>query len=552
MQLLSTLYYYTLLFLIAPAAVQAAWGYTDDGTHYVVNTGALLVVSVSKTNGDLTSIQYNGVEYSGYDGKNSQVESGLGESTVTIQQVADPSVIMVSVTYGTLKHYIVFRYKNDNVYLFMNKADDSVTVQRYIVRIPQGIFTNDAETDTDWVPAGASVIESADVDQDATTGNTYSKHYSGYKYGRTIDYDYVGYTTDSVGIFMIRCSREKASGGPFFRSLQRRGGDGGIDLYDIYYYSMGHTDVMRFGLQGPSVLSFTDGSTPSSNLFARKANWGWFDSLGIDGWVPSSERGAVVGVGLSNMKDGYSYVVGLSNDDAQYWGTGAATTGAYAITKVLPGTYTMTVYKGELGVSTSNVTVTAGTTTTIHTITLVDPEDDTAIWRIGDWDGTPKGFLNFEDTPMKPTYMHPSDPRLAAWDASNYIVGTSTASIFPGYIWKDINNNHIIYFKLTEEQLGSAHTIRIGVTEGYIGGRPKITVNSWNSGNTAAMNQASTRSLTVGTYRGNNVMLTWNVPATAWVNSTTEYQTLTISVITGSTGSGYLSGAISVDCVDMI
>lgn len=202
---------------------------------------------------------------------------------------------------------------------------------------------------------------------------------------------------------------------------------------------------------------------------------------------------------------------------------------------------------------TSSVTVSAGAGAAVNTITVSDPSDVTAIWRIGEWDGTPRGFLNFGDTPMKPTYMHPSDSRLADWDAANYIVGTSAASSFPGYIFQDINNNHVVYFKLTQAQLAAAHTVRIGVTEGYIGGRPKITVNSWDGGATPAIGQASTRSLTVGTYRGNNVMLTWDVPASAWKQSTSEWQTLTITVITGSSGSGgFLSGAVSIDCVDMI
>jgi rhamnogalacturonan endolyase len=60
--------------------------------------------------------------------------------------------------------------------------------------------------------------------------------YSGYKYGRTMDYDYVGKTTGSVGMWMIRSNHEKATGGPFFRSLVRRGSDDGEDLYDIYRY----------------------------------------------------------------------------------------------------------------------------------------------------------------------------------------------------------------------------------------------------------------------------------------------------------------------------
>ena len=289
--------------LLAPSVAFAAWGWSDDGSNYVVDTNANLVVKVSKHNGDLTSIKYRGVEYNGQNGKNSQVESGLGASTVTIKTY-NSNVIKVSVAFGTLRHYLVFRYGNPNVYIFMNKKDSSVTVSRYIVRVPANIFTNNEDEDTDWVPANAGVIESGDIN--GRDGKTWSKHYSGKEYGRTMDYDYVAYTNSQVGMYLIRSNHEKASGGPFFRSLIRRGGSGGPDLYDIYHYNMGHTDVMRLGLQGPSVLHFTDnGAAPNSNLFARKADWGWMNDLEIEGWVPASGRGAVAGVGLANMKSGY-------------------------------------------------------------------------------------------------------------------------------------------------------------------------------------------------------------------------------------------------------
>jgi rhamnogalacturonan endolyase len=228
----------TTLFL-APTVVLAGWGYSDDGKNYVIDTNANLVVKVSKTNGDMTSINYRGVEYSGQNGKFSHVESGLGKSAVTIKQFTDPNVIKVNVKFGTLKHDLVFRYGNPNVYIFMNKADKSVTVSRYIVRVPPNVFSNDPNKDTDWIPANAGVIEAGDVDKDARSGQTYSKHYSGYKYGRTMDYDFVGLTNKNVGMYMIRSNHEKASGGPFFRSLVRRGGVGGPDLYDIYHYNMG-------------------------------------------------------------------------------------------------------------------------------------------------------------------------------------------------------------------------------------------------------------------------------------------------------------------------
>lgn len=316
---------------------------------------------------------------------------------------------------------------------------------------------------------------------------------------------------------MIRSNHEKASGGPFFRSLVRRGDSSGVDLYDIYYYNMGHTDPQRFGLQGPSVLSFTDGGTPSSALFARNADWSWFDTLGIDGWVPASGRGAAAGVGLRNMKSGVEYTVGLANAAAQYWATAASSSGAWSITKALPGTYTLTVYKNELEVYTGSVAITAGATRAVNTITCVDPSDTTAIWRIGDWDGTPAGFVNFGSKPWKPTYMHPSDARLDKWDTGNFIVGTTAVSAFPSYMWTDINNGHKIYFRLSAAQTASSQTVRIGLTEAYINGRPQITVNGWTSRLLSATNQASTRSLTVGTYRGNNVVLAFEVPASAWV-----------------------------------
>ncbi|KAK8016379.1 hypothetical protein PG993_014568 [Apiospora rasikravindrae] len=502
--------FYSLL--VWPAAVLAGFGWSDDGANYVIDSGADLVIKVSKCCGDIVSMQFKGVEYQGYGGKNTQVEIGLGPSEVTIEQM-NP-VIKVSVTHGTLKHYLVFRYKNNNVYIFTNKKDASITVSRYIVRFPANIFPHSPD-DADYYDDGSEWIEASDVMKDSR-GFTESKHYAGNTYGRTIDYDYVGKSNGNAGMWMVRSNHEKASGGP-----------------------------------GPTVLAFTNGEPPSPNLFARRADWGWFDNLGIEGWVPQSGRGHVTGIGLANMKEGHAYVVGLSNPDAQYWAT-AGSNGAWSITGVLPGTYTLTVYKSELEVHTSSVTVEAGKGAAVHTITCADPADIPALWRIGEWDGTPKGFLNFADTPMKPTYMHPADSRLAPWDASNYIVGTSTASIFPGYMWVDVNNDHVVYFRLTAEQIASGHQLRIGITEAYIGGRPSVRVNGWTSRVPPATGQGGTRSLTVGTYRGNNAMLTYDVPASAWVQNPSEWQVLTISIVSGSRGSGFLSAGVSFDCLDLV
>lgn len=108
--------------------------------------------------------------------------------------------------------------------------------------------------------------------------------------------------------------------------------------------------------------------------------------------------------------------------------------------------------------------------------------------------------------------MHPSDFRLSPWDPGDFTVGVTATSNFPGYMWKDVNNGHLVYFKLTAEQITSAKTIRIGITEAFANGRPAITVNSWNSSLPSASTQGSTRSLTVGTYRGNNFIYSVGAP----------------------------------------
>ncbi|CUS09379.1 unnamed protein product [Tuber aestivum] len=547
------MYLLPLLFVLAlrPLLVSAGWGYTDDGSNYVIDVGSKLVFKVSKNNGDINSIVYGGTEYQGYSGKHSHVESGLGKSTVTITSYTSPAyLIKVTVTYGTLVHYIVVRYGQNDIYLLTNKGDTSVAASRFILRLKANILPHDSSM-SDFYDEGSATIEASDVVRNSR-GDTKSKHYQGSNYGRVMDFDYVGKTTGSVGVWLIRSNHEKASGGPFFRSLVRRCASDGEDLYEILFYSMGHTDPERWGLQGPYILSFTDGDTPKTALFARNANWSWFDTLGIKGWVADSARGYVTGAGIVNMKPGYTYTAALSNPDYQYWGVAASGGGAYSIKRVVPGTYKLTVYKEEYEVYTTSITVTAGSATSLSTITPdSDPSDVKAIWRIGDWDGTPGGFLNFESTPYKPTYMHPSDPRLSSWDPGDFTVGKTAASDFPGYMWKDVNNGHLVYFKLTAAQITSEKTIRIGITEAFANGRPTISVNGWTSPLPSASTQGGTRSLTVGTYRGNNHIYSFSVPASAFLTDVAQWNILKITIISGSGTAGYLSAGISIDCMDL-
>jgi rhamnogalacturonan endolyase len=527
---------------LAGSASAAGFGWSDDGSDYVVDTGASLVFKVSKTNGDLTSLVYKGTEYQGYGGKNSHVESGLGTSTVTIAQSG--STILVSVAYGTLKHYYAARSGENNVYLWTNKADASVTATRYIVRVKAGMFLND---EPDSYTYTTSTVEASDVFA-KSDGQTRSKHYSGL---RVIDYDYIGWTTGSVGLYVVRSNHEKASGGPFYRSLLRhQSGDGG-GLYEILYYGENQTESQRFGLQGPYVIAFTDGGAPSSSLYHANLGTPWADSLGISGYVPASGRGKVAGVGITGRNTAFPYTVGLSNADAQYWGAARSSDGYFSVPGVLPGTYTLTVHKGELAVYTGSVTVTAGATTTLNTIGIPasnDPDNASAIWRIGDWNGAPSGFKNADLM----THAHPSDVRAASWTGNVVIGSGSETSGFPCYLWKDVNSGINVYFKLTAAQAAAAHTLRIGVTTAYANGRPQISVNDWTSSIPSPPDQPGTRSLTVGSYRGNNHTFTYSVPASAWLTDTSRYNVLKINVVSGSGTTSFLSAGTSIDAIDLL
>ncbi|MEV7884706.1 rhamnogalacturonan lyase B N-terminal domain-containing protein [Streptomyces sp. NPDC002817] len=528
---------------LAQSASAATFGWSDDGSNYVVDTGANLVFKVSKTNGDLTSLVYKGTQYQGYGGKNSHIESGLGTSTVSIKQSG--TTILISVAYGTLKHYYAARSGENNVYLWTNKADASVSATRYILRVNAGKFLNDESDSYTYAP---TTIEAQDVFA-KSDGQTRSKHYTK---SRVIDYNYVGWTTGSVGLYIVRSNHEKASGGPFYRSLLRHQSADGGGLYEILYYGENQTEAQRFGLQGPYVIAFTDGGAPSSALYPGTLTTSWADSLGISGYVPASGRGKVAGVGITGRNTAYAYTVGLANSAAQYWGSARSSDGYFSIGGVLPGTYTLTVFKGELAVHTSSVSVSAGGTTTLNSLAIPssnDPSNAGAIWRINDWNGTPGGFKNADLM----TYAHPSDVRAASW-TGNVVIGSGTeTSAFPCYLWKDVNSGIIVYFKLTAAQAAAAHTLRIGVTTAYANGRPQVVINdTWTSAVPSPPTQPSTRSLTVGSYRGNNNTFTYSVPASAWLTDTSAYNTLKIYVASGSGATSFLSAGTSIDAIDLL
>ncbi|HTZ20466.1 MAG TPA: rhamnogalacturonan lyase B N-terminal domain-containing protein, partial [Opitutaceae bacterium] len=534
--------------LLAPASAFAAFGYTDNGTAYVVDTGAGLVFQVRKSDGTVTSIVFNGTEYNGPSGKGSHISSGLGSATVTPQTDGSTYVMMTLQTDASntaepsITQYLIVRNGENTIYLATFPGQEpAVGELRWITRLSYDLLPNGPAPSNNNGNTGA--IESSDVFGHAD-GTTTSKYYGdGVTHGkdRAMDLTFSGATGTNVGVWMVFGNRESSSGGPFFRDIENQGDGAGSDQEVYNYMNSGHnqTDAAyRLGvLHGPYALVFTTGAPPSLPI-----DFSWIGSLGLTGYVPASGRGAVSGT-ATGIPAGFQGVVGFANSTAQYWTT-IAGDGTYTCAGMKPGTYTATLYKGELEVATDSATVTAGATTPLN-LTSTEPTPS-VIFRIGDWDGTPAGLLNAANI----VQMHPQDVRNAPWGPVTYTVGVSDPSTFPAIQFRGANTPTTIKFTLAPNQIADL-TLRIGLTCAYNSGRPQIVVNGTTASpaTPAASSQPSSRSFTIGTYRGNNALYTYTLPAASLVAGT---NTLTISPISGSTDlSSWLSAGWVYDAVEL-
>ncbi|PTY07810.1 hypothetical protein DB347_06185 [Opitutaceae bacterium EW11] len=534
--------------LLAPQTSHAEFGLSSDETYFTVDTDAGLVFKIRRVDygsntqspGDIASLVYNGVEYQNQS-RGSQINSGFdwlykNTSAVTVTgETVGSDFVKITVQGGNLTHYYLARRGQPCVYMatcFTSEPDVHGLV-RYIVRIPSTLLPNGPVPSDIRNNTGA--IESSDVFGMAD-GTTRSKHYSNM---RLKDWSYIGASGPNVGVWMLRDNQEGGSGGPFYRSLLNQCGSDQEITYIVNYGEV-QTEAFRLGILNHYTLVFNDGSLPPADV-----DTSWFAGMNLLGYVAPEGRGAVAGTGILGRDPSFEYTVGFSNGSAQYWTTAAPADGSFLCSGMLPGTYTLKIYKNELVVGTGSVTVSAGATAPVGTLTIADdPSSKSSLWRIGAWDGTPTELLNGD----KVTTMHPSDVRMSPWVQPAYVVGVSTPwDNFPAYQWKGVNNPITIKFNLTADQI-AAYTCRAGLTVAYSGGRPMLAVNSWTSPIPAAPSQPKTRSLTVGTYRGNNVTYTYNIPASAFV---VGENTLTLTVVSGTAGTGFLSPGCSYDAVDL-
>jgi rhamnogalacturonan endolyase len=515
-----------------PAKAATAFGYTSSGGYFTVSTGAGLTFKINQSDGDMTSFNYNGTETQDQSSF-SQVESGLGSgASISAYQSGDYIVITESVTdwygSGTLYHYLVAVSGQNNIYMATYVNSAGAGELRWISRLNASVITTVL---TPGEIEGGTAIESTDIY--SLDGQTRSKYYSN---RQAMDLTVRGITGSGIGVYMAYGNRESSSGGPFFRDIEQQGTTDN-QLYNYLWSGHNDTETQRLGvLYGPYALMVSDETTPAA------PDMSFMYDFGFEGTVTASERGYVVG-GAYGATSGTTVTVGWANSTAQYWAS-ANSSNDYTSPAMKPGSYTMTMYQDELAVASQSVTVTAGSTLTGQNLNSSWDTPADPVFRIGTWTGAPTGFLNWANL----TSMHPSDARMASWGPVTFTVGSSDDGEFPAYQFKEVNNPTTVKFTLTSSQV-AARTVRIGITAAYAGGRPQITVNSWTSAAPSPSTQPDSRSLTIGTYRGNNTLFTYDVPASAFATGT---NTMTITVISGSAAlSDWLSPAYSYDCVEM-
>ena len=336
----------TLGSLLAPEPALAAFGYTDNGAAYVVDTGAGLVFQVDKASGDITSIVFNGVEYKGPSGKGTHIASGLGTPTTVTPETDGASYVKITLqtapdnaVVASLTHYLVVRSGENTIYMAtFPTAEPAVGELRWITRLDQALVPNGPGPSD--LSGNIGFIESTDV-FGLADGTTRSKYYGDaitHAKDRAMDLTYSGASGPGIGSWMVFGSRESSSGGPFFRDIQNQAG-GDQEVYN--YMNSGHnqTEANRLGvLHGPYALVFTTGTPP-----ALPIDFGWMGGLGLTGWVPPSGRGSVSGA-VSGVPTAFQTVVGFANATAQYWAV--ASGGTYTSSGMKPGLYTATLYKG--------------------------------------------------------------------------------------------------------------------------------------------------------------------------------------------------------------
>ncbi|KAF4040233.1 Polysaccharide lyase family 4 domain III [Phytophthora infestans] len=457
---------------------------------------------------DITSINYNGKELQ-YKSKATHVNSGLGKITSSIKTLSDSKkTIRVICKKTGLEQTYLFRPNENVIYMGTHHSNDLVLPElRFLARLDKSVVNTGITEAT--IESGMTAIEAEDVVQNSK-GLTRSNNAVG-----------ASFVISDLGY-------ETSSGGPFFRDINNK-----LDVSNelTFYMNSDHTrtEDYRYGFHGPYALAFTNGAAPS----ASSLDFSFFQDLGLTGFVPSAKRGKMTGT-ITDSKDvlgNSDVVVGFSNAAAQYWVKVAAGKKTFTSPLMKAGHYTATVYKKQLAVGTASVLINAGATKT-QSISVSLNMTSKPIWRIGEWDGTPDGFLNAD----KIHKMHPSDYRMSAWKTMTFKAGSDADSAFS-----------MAQFRGAKV----SRTLKIGLTLAQSSGRSSVTVNGkWTAAVPASV-AVKTRGVTRGVIVGNYKLYEYVIPSSALATGTNSIK---LTVASGATDPSekFLAASVVFDALELV
>ncbi|GIF20321.1 rhamnogalacturonan endolyase [Actinoplanes tereljensis] len=489
--------------------------WASAATNITYDTGSGLTFVVNATNGNISSLKHNGTELAQSGQAAGQFESGWSSAAVTSKTFSNGALLVTAANtdIGVTMYY--FARKNDNTIYIATNITKALNPgeARFITRVSGSLLTTSPAAAR--TASSTATVEGSDVFSFAN-GQTASKFYSSQ---RLVAQQSFGASGNGHGVYIIPGTNELTSGGPFFRDIEVNDTGGAVNITNYMFSGHYNTEGLRLGLHGPYAMAVTDGALPAGRSLD-------FLSAYIPGLLSNAARGAVSGTSGGSW-NGQRGTVALAGPNGQYWGQSKS--GQFLIGHVRPGTYTATLYAGELAVgATKSVTVTAGATSTLA-LTGDVPASGTLL-QLGAFDGTPAGFKNAD----KIETMHPSDSRMSAWTGA-----VTSAATLPMAEFKSVNSPLAVTLPLSSVPAAGVK-VRIATTGAFAGGRPAISIGSYTSPASAspAPTNLNSRGVTRGTWRGVNTTYTFTVPASALKAGN---NTISVSVLSGSSGDTFLS-----------
>jgi hypothetical protein len=134
------------------------------------------------------------------------------------------------------------------------------------------------------------------------------------------------------------------------------------------------------------------------------------------------------------------------------------------------------------------------------------------------------------------------------WSNVTFNVGIDPISKFPSIMMRGTNGVLTINFPLVSTQITTL-TLKIGATTTYNSARPDVNINGHDRSYPSASSEPDSRSWTVGSYRGYNILWSWTLPSGDLVIGTNQ---LVITPVSGSSDlSPWLSAGWVFDAVEL-